>query len=158
MYTPDDTDYKIMRTLQRNSSYTTKELAAIVELSPTPTYERVKRLEKEGYIKGYVAMLDAAKLEVGFSVYCNVKMKHNDRAVARQFKELIRELPEVTECYNVSGQFDYLLRVHAPDMAYYRRFILDTLGSLEYVASMESVFVMSEFKRTHELPLPQGKK
>ncbi len=155
MYTPDDIDLQLLKILQANSSFTTKELAAIVNLSPTPTYERVKRLEKEGYITKYVAMLDPEKLDMGFSVYCNIRMKRLDNKTAQEFLDLVNSIPEVTECYNISGPFDFLLRINAPDMAYYRRFALDVLGAVEAIATVESSFVMSQLKRTHEIPLPQ---
>ena len=143
----DKTDLQILRTLQENARLTTKELASRVSLSPTPVHERLKRLEARGYIKKYVAVLDAEKLGRGFVVFCHVKMRRLNREIAREFARAMHETPEVTECYNISGSFDYLLKVHAPDMQHYRRFVLEVLGTVEQLGSLESVFVMEEVKR-----------
>lgn len=142
----DKTDLMILRTLQQNARLTTKELAALVHLSTTPVFERQKRLERMGYIRKYVAVLDADKLNRGFVVFCNVKLRRINRDIARDFTERIREVPQVSECYNISGNFDYLLKIHAPNMQSYQEFILNTLGSIESVGSIESTFVMSEVK------------
>ena len=121
----DKTDLQILRVLQNNSRLTTKELAAKVNLSPTPVFERVKRLEANGYIKKYVAVLDPAKLNRGFVVFCSVKLRRLNRDIAAEFTRIVREIPEVTECYNISGDYDYLLKIHAPDMKYYQEFIIN---------------------------------
>ena len=142
----DKTDLMILRTLQQNARLTTKELAALVNLSTTPVFERQKRLERMGYIRKYVAVLDADKLNRGFVVFCNVKLRRINRDIAHDFTERIREVPQVSECYNISGNFDYLLKIHAPNMQSYQEFILNTLGSIESVGSIESTFVMSEVK------------
>ena len=127
----DKTDLQILRVLQNNSRLTTKELAAKVNLSPTPVFERVKRLEANGYIKKYVAVLDPAKLNRGFVVFCSVKLRRLNRDIAAEFTRIVREIPEVTECYNISGDYDYLLKIHAPDMKYYQEFIINVLGTIE---------------------------
>ena len=119
----DKTDLQILRVLQNNSRLTTKELAAKVNLSPTPVFERVKRLEANGYIKKYVAVLDPAKLNRGFVVFCSVKLRRLNRDIAAEFTRIVREIPEVTECYNISGDYDYLLKIHAPDMKYYQELL-----------------------------------
>lgn len=148
----DKTDLKILRTLQENARLTTKELAAQVGLSSTPVFERLKRLEKGGYIKKYVAVLDANKLNQGFVVFCNVKLSKVNRNIASEFIEIIQKIPEVTECYNVSGHFDYLLKIHAPNMKYYQEFILNVLGTIESLGSLESTFVMDEVKHQYGIP------
>lgn len=142
----DKTDLAILRTLQQNARLTTKELAAQVHLSTTPVFERQKRLERMGYIRKYVAVLDADKLNRGFVVFCNVKLRRMNRDIARDFTERIKEVKQVSECYNISGNFDYMLKIHAPDMKAYQEFILNTLGAIESVGSIESTFVMSEIK------------
>ena len=109
MDTLDQTDLKILRILQQNARLTNKELAAQVNLSTTPVFERLKRLERNGYIKKYVAVLDAEKLNRGFIVFCNVKMRRLSKEIARDFMERMLNIPEVTECYNISGQFYYML-------------------------------------------------
>ena len=145
----DQTDLNILRALQQNSRLTTKELAAEVNLSTTPVFERWKRLERGGYIKKYIAVLDANKLNLGFVVFVNVKLRRMNHDIAMDFVERIREVPEVTECYNISGNFDYMLKVHATDMRSYQAFILDKLGKIESVGSIESTFVMGEIKHIH---------
>ena len=142
----DKVDLQILRTLQENARLTTKELASRVSLSSTPVFERLKRLEREGYIKKYVAVLDAEKLNQGFVVFCNVKMRRMNRAIAEEFTQRIKVIPEVPECYNISGSFDYLLKIHSPDMKYYQEFVLNVLGMLEHLGSLESTFVMDVVK------------
>ena len=147
----DKTDLNILRTLQRNARLTTKELAAEVNLSTTPVFERLKRLERGGYIKKYIAVLDANKLNLGFVVFVNVKLRRMNHDTAIDFVKRIREVPEVTECYNISGHFDYLLKIHATDMQAYQHFILEKLGTIESVGSIESTFVMGEIKQEYGL-------
>ncbi|MBQ1633194.1 MAG: Lrp/AsnC family transcriptional regulator [Bacteroidaceae bacterium] len=149
METLDKIDTLILRTLQHNARLTIKELAAEVHLSTTPVFERLKRLERQGYIKKYIAILDAQKLNQGFVVYCNVKLRRMNRDIAKDFVERIREVPQVTECYNISGNFDYLLKIHALDMKSYQEFILNVLGAIESVGSIESTFVMEEIKQEY---------
>ena len=146
MDTLDQTDLKMLRILQQNARLTNKELAAQVNLSTTPVFERLKRLERNGYIKKYVAVLDAEKLNRGFIVFCNVKMRRLSKEIARDFMERMLNIPEVTECYNISGQFDYMLKIHAPDMRYYQEFVLNQLGTIENLGSLESTFVMDTVK------------
>ncbi len=110
----DDIDADMLRALQHNARLTNKELAAKVHLSTTPTYERVKRLERLGFIKQYATILDAAKLNKGFTVFCSIKLRRINRDYANAFTEMVKDLPEVTECYNISGGFDYMLRIQAP--------------------------------------------
>lgn len=149
----DATDLQILRALQENARLTTKELAARVNLSTTPVFERMKRLEKAGFIKQYVAVLDAEKLGRGFTVFCSVKLKQMSRGVARDFISIIRDIPQVAECYNISGEYDYLLKIQAPDMKYYNEFIINVLGNIDAIGSILSSFVMDEIKNTHGLYL-----
>ncbi len=149
----DKVDIQILRTLQQNARLTTKELASRVSLSSTPVFERLKRLETGGYIKRYMAVLDAEKLNQGFVVFCNVKMSSMSRDIASSFAERMRQTPEVVECYNISGSFDYLLKIHAPNMKYYQEFILNILGTVEHLGSLESVFVMDVVKQEYGIPL-----
>ena len=153
METLDKKDLDILRILQDNSRLTTKELAARVNLSTTPVFERLKRLENEGYIRRYVAVLDAEKLNRGFVVYCSVKLRRLNHDIASEFTQTIRQIPEVTECYNISGEYDYLLKIHAPDMKYYQEFILNVLGKIDSLGSLTSMFVMDEIKHDYGIPL-----
>ena len=151
--TLDPTDLQILKTLQRNAKLTTKELADAVHLTPTPVFERQKRLERKGYIKKYVAVLDAEKLNQGLQVYCKVKLKQINHEIADSFVRRIARIPEVTECYNTSGAYDYLLKVRAADMKQYQEFVLNKLGEIEMLSSIESTFVMSEVKQTYGINL-----
>lgn len=145
----DHVDIQMLRTLQENARLTVKELAAKVRLSSTPVFERLKRLEEGGYIKKYMAVLDAGKLDRGFVVFCNVKLRRMNRDIAGEFARIVQDIPEVTECYNISGGFDYLLKIHAPDMKHYQEFILNVLGTVESLGSIESMFVMDEVKHVY---------
>ncbi len=149
----DEIDLQILKTLQKNAKLTTKELAEAVHLTPTPVFERQKRLERQGYIRKYVAVLDPEKLGLGLQVYCKVKLKQINREIAEAFARRIMRIPEVTECYNTSGAYDYLLKVRARDMKQYQEFILTKLGEIDSVASIESTFVMSEVKQNAGIPL-----
>lgn len=147
----DEIDLQILKTLQRNAKLTTKELAEAVHLTPTPVFERQKRLEKHGYIKKYVAVLDPEKLGQGLQVYCKVKLKQINHEIADAFVRKIQRIPEVTECYNTSGSYDYLLKVRAHDMKQYQEFVLNKLGDIENISAIESTFVMSEIKQSYGL-------
>ena len=149
----DATDIKILTCLQDNSRLTTKELAAKVHLSTTPVFERQKRLEREGYIKKYIAVLDPEKLNLGFVVFCCVKLREMTRDTAHSFEEAARNMKEVAECYNISGEFDYLLKIYAPDMQYYNEFCINVLGTIESLGSIQSSFVMNPVKTSVGLPL-----
>ena len=137
----DTIDIQILRILQDNSRLTTKELAQKIHLSVTPTYERQRRLERMGYIKGYVAVLDANKMERGFMVFCNVSMKQINKQIANNF------------CYNISGDGDYLLKVCVSSMQKYQQFILDKLGDFPYISQVRSFFVMDTLKLTYGFPM-----
>ena len=144
----DKTDLQILRILQENARLTTKELAARVHLSPTPVFERLKRLDNEGYIRKYVAVLHC-----GFVVFCSVKLRRLNRDIAAEFTRIVRGIPEVTECYNISGDYDYLLKIHAPDMKYYQEFTLNVLGTIDSLGSLMSTFVMDEVKHDYGIPI-----
>ena len=148
----DKTDILILRILQKNSRLTTREIANKVNLSTTPVFERIKRMEEAGYIKRYVALLDAEKLNRGFLVYCCVKLRQLTRETAMDFMNMVKNIPEVTECYNISGEYDYLLKVYARDMKAYQEFILNELGTIESLGSLTSMFVMAEVKHENALP------
>ena len=153
MYTPDETDLQLLRTLQKNAKLTTKELADAVHLTPTPVFERQKRLERQGYIKRYVAVLDPEKLGQGLLVFCKVNLKQINHEIADSFVRRIQRIPEVTECYNTSGNYDYLLKVRTANMKQYQEFVLTKLGDIDSVGSIESTFVMSELKQSYGINL-----
>ena len=149
----DAVDLKILREMQGNCRLTMKELAMKVNLSTTPVFERLKRLEKEGYISRYAAQLNAERLNMGFVVFCNVKLQCMNSMSANMFTEKMKAISEVAECYNVSGRFDYLLKIYASSMKHYRDFVLNKLGMIENIASIESSFVMAQIKADSGLPI-----
>lgn len=149
----DEIDLKILRQLQQDSHLTMKELAARVNLSSTPVFERVRRLEREGYVRRYVALLDADKLDKGLCVWCNVKLRQHNCSMGRDFMAEIQNIEEVTECYNISGEYDYMLKIYVRNMKHYQDFVLDVLGKLPSVGSIQSNFVMATVKHTTAIPI-----
>lgn len=149
----DKTDVRILRVLQENGRLTIKELSSRVSLSSTPVFERLRRLEANGYIKKYVALLDAEKVNHGFAVFCNVKLARLNTETHQSFAAAMGDFAEVTECYNISGDCDYLLKIQVRDMKEYQQFLVNKLGRVEGVTSMQSVFVMDEIKHSYALPI-----
>lgn len=153
----DDIDMKILSCLQENSRLTTKELAAKIHLSTTPTFERMKRLERDGYIQKYMAVLDTEKLNCGFVAFCYVKMKQHTYENGMRFMQSVKEIPEIAECYNISGEYDFLMKIYVENMKSYQDFILRILGDIECIGSLNSSFVLGEVKNSHSIPLPAVK-
>ena len=149
----DEVDLQLLRMLGENAKLTIKELANRVNLSHTPVFERVKRLESSGYIKKYIALIDAEKLNYGLIIFCNIKLKQHDKSIGHEFVTDILKLSEVVECYNISGDFDFLLKVYAKDMKHYQDFVFNKLGSVTSIGSTHSTFVMSETKNTYNVTL-----
>ena len=149
----DETDLAILKILGTNSSFTIKEIAVQVNLTPSPVFERIKRMEAEGYIKKYIALIDAEKLNYGLIVFCNIKLKQHDKSIGNQFVSDILRIEEVVECYNISGDYDFLLKVYARDMKHYQDFVFNKLGSVKSIGSTHSTFVMSETKNSYNINL-----
>jgi Lrp/AsnC family leucine-responsive transcriptional regulator len=149
----DDIDIRLLKLLAADSKVTMKELAAKVNLSPSPVFERVKRLETNGYIKKYIALIDAERLNYGLIVFVNIKLKQHDKSIGRSFVTDILRLDEVVECYNISGDYDFLLKVYAKDMKHYQDFVFNKLGSVKSIGSTHSTFVMSENKNSYNINL-----
>ena len=149
----DKTDLQLLKILQENGRISIKELAQRVHLSPTPVFDRVRRLESTGVIERYTAVLNAAKLGQGFIVFCSVRLRRMGKDIANDFVERVKDIPEVAECYNISGEFDYLLKIYAPDMQYYNEFCINVLGTIESLGSIQSSFVMNPVKTSVGLPL-----
>jgi len=149
----DETDLGLLKLLGADSTLTIKELAAKVNLSPSPVFERVKRLESNGYIRKYIALIDAEKLNYGLIVFCNIKLKQHDKSIGHQFVSDILRISEVVECYNISGDYDFLLKVYTRDMKHYQDFVFNKLGSVKSIGSTHSTFVMCENKNTYNINL-----
>lgn len=153
-YTLDATDLQILRVLQQNCRISNKELAAKIHLSTSPTFERQKRLERAGIIRQYAAIIDNERVNRSFTVFCNVSFSHINHEKTMQFKEKVEEWNEVTECYNVSGDCDFVMKVCVASMRQYQEFVLYKVGELDYIDRIQSVFVMDTLKRKYgALPL-----
>ncbi len=142
----DDTDKEILKHLQQDAKLTTKELAGRLNLSATPVYERIKRLENEKAIKKYVALVDREKIGLDLMVLCNIKLKEHAREAGNKFVKFISLMPEVVEVLNISGDYDFQIKVVVTDMREYQSFIMNKLASLENIGSTQSIFVMGEIK------------
>jgi len=144
----DEIDLKLLRFLQEDAKQTTKELSYKLNLSVTAVYERVRKLENTGIIAGYVAILDKKKIANDFLVLCHVKLTQHKKEYILQFEKEVMNLQEVTECFHVSGDYDYILKICVKDMADYRSFMLTKLTSLQHIASTHSSFMIAEVKNT----------
>lgn len=151
--TIDQLDLQLLKIIQANSQKTIKEIAEQVNLSLSPTHDRLKRLEMEGYIKGYVGILNRKKLNLGLLVHCQVTLEKQNRENFSSFEASITEFPEIISCHLVSGNFDYYLNVVSADVESYNRFYQEKLAVLPSVAHISSLFVMDEIKSTTALPL-----
>lgn len=147
----DKTDLALLRLLQQNARMTVKELAEKVHLSPTPVHERVRRLERSGVIKQYVAILDAAKIGRALMVICYVSLRQHNKSAGAKFIQAILEMNEVLECLTISGQFDFMLKVVAENMDAYYNFHVNKLSAMDNVGNVQSVFVMGVVKETWQL-------
>ena len=143
---PDIYDIAILQEVQKNAKITVKELSEKINLSPTPTFERLKKLEREGYITGYHAKLDIKKLGLSLMVMCNVSLKIHQKDFIEKFQEEIIRFDEVKECYHIAGMYDYLLKIIVKDMDAYQQFVSKKLASLENIGNVQSSFVMIELK------------
>ena len=149
----DDIDKKIIAALQADARLTTQELADRVGLSPSPCARRVRLLEAAGIIAGYVALVDQSKVGLPISVFASIKLERQREEDLDRFGRAVARWPEVADCYLMTGQRDYLMRVVVRDLEAYERFIKDKLTRLDGVASIESSFALGQVKRTHVLPL-----
>lgn len=153
MHNLDSTDWKLLEILQEDGKLTTKEIAQNVNLSPTPVYERIKRLEKNGIIKKYVAIVEAEKIGKTLTVFCNITLKEHTKEIGNKFVKDIISLKEVTECYNISGDYDFLLKIIIKDMKHYQSFVINDLGAIQNIGSAHSTFVIGTIKHSYAVPL-----
>jgi Lrp/AsnC family leucine-responsive transcriptional regulator len=147
----DKTDLLILKELQQNSNINTKDLASKLCLTVTPVYERIKRLERDGYITKYVALLDKKKMNRSMIVFCNVRLKEHAKNVGSNFVKDIVALPEIIECYNIAGDYDFMLKIMVQDMASYQDFVMNKLSTIENIGNTNSIFVMGEIKHSTAL-------
>ena len=151
----DETDKAILRILQKNSHLTVKELAERIHLSPSPTFERQKRLERLGYIDRYMAVVNPQKVGNNILVLCNIRLKQHTQELIQEFMDAVQHIDEITECYNTSGDFDFLIKVYIKDMKSYQQFMLHKLGTIPCVGSLNSIFVIDHTKSTRGVPIPK---
>lgn len=149
----DNTDLKILNLIQHDATISLNALAEQVNLSSTPCWKRVKKLEEEGYIKSRVALLDPLKLNLGVSVFVHIKTQRHDNEWLTHFAETIQQLDEVVECYRMAGEWDYLLRVVVNDIAAYDRFYKSLVNRIDDLSDVSSNFSMEEVKYTTALPI-----
>ncbi len=149
----DDIDRRILAALQQDGRMTTQELADRVGLSASPCARRVRLLEEAGIIKGYVAVLDQARVGLPISVFASVKLERQREEELDRFSDAVTRWPEVADCYLMTGQRDYLLRIVVPDLESYERFLKDKLTRLKGVAAIESSFALGQIKRSNALPI-----
>jgi Lrp/AsnC family leucine-responsive transcriptional regulator len=147
----DKNDLAILKLLQENARITVKEISEKIHLSTTPVHERIKRLEQTGVIKQYVTLLDNHKIGKGLMVICYVSLKAHSKNAGVQFIKTMNELSEVIECYSISGEFDFMLKVLCADMNAYYDFHVNKLSQLENMGNVQSVFVMGVIKETTKL-------
>ncbi|MEO6232127.1 MAG: Lrp/AsnC family transcriptional regulator [Ferruginibacter sp.] len=147
----DSKDLSILHLLQKNARITVKEIADKVHLSTTPVHERIKRMEASGVIKQYATLLDHTKINKGLMVICYVSLKEHSKNSGLKFIEAMQVLNEVIECYSISGEFDFMLKVVSEDMNDYYDFHVNKLSQIENMGHVQSVFVMGIIKQTHQL-------
>jgi len=149
----DAIDRRILRHLQENARTTSAELAERAGISASPCWRRVKALEERGVIARYVTLLDAASLGLSISVFTSVSLEKQIEPALETFQKAVRRRPEVMECYLMTGDFDYLLRVVVPNLDAYERFLMDHLTRVPGVASIKSSFALKQVKYTTALPI-----
>ncbi|MEO9480137.1 MAG: Lrp/AsnC family transcriptional regulator [Maribacter dokdonensis] len=149
----DQIDNKLLELLQEDSKKTTKEYALKLGLSTTAIYERIKRLEREGAIRSYVALVDKAIVNRNFTVFCHVKLVQHVKNNIAQFEAQVMRLQEVVECHHLSGDYDYLLKIHVKDMEAYRHFMVNKLTTMSHIGSTQSSFTIKEVKHSTAIPL-----
>ena len=147
----DEKDRQILKLLQQNAKITVREIASLVHLSTTPVHERIKRMEDNGVILQYATLVNHTKVRKGLMVIVYISLKEHSKRSGTKFIKTINELNEVIECYNISGEFDFMLKVVTESMDAYYDFHVNKLGQLENIGHMQSAFVMGVVKQTHLL-------
>lgn len=147
----DTTDKNLLDYLQQDSKQTNKELSTRLNLSVTAVYERIKKLEKAGFIDHYVALINKQKINTDFMVFCHVKLVKHSQDLVIKFETEVAKLSEVLECFHISGDYDYLLKVLVKDMAAFREFMVKKLTSINHIGSTHSMFVINEVKYTTKI-------
>ncbi len=149
----DSIDKKLLNSLQNNSKQTTKQLSLQLNLSITAIYERIKKLEHQKVIQKYVAIVNKNKIEKAFLVFCHVKLVQHTKEYVSTFEREILKLEEVSECFHVSGDYDYILKIYVKDMEAYRKFMVTKLTAIKHIGSTHSAFSIEQVKNTTAIQL-----
>ncbi len=149
----DEIDIKLLSLLQADCKQTTAAYANQLNLSTTAVYERIKRLEKANVISDYVALVNRRKVNKAFTVLCHVKLSQHIKEYVLKFEREVLKLPEVVECHHISGDYDYILKVHVSDMEAYREFMVTKLTAINNIGSTQSSFVINQVKHTTAIHL-----
>ena len=149
----DTVDIRILKSLQKNSNRTVKSLSEELNLSTTPVFERIKKLEREGYIEGYSARLNPKKLGLKQTVFVAITLQGHTRSFLEKFVKQVNDFPEVVACHRVSGTFDYLLKLLVEDIESYENFIITKLTLIPYLGYVQSLITLSTGKESNEIDL-----
>jgi len=149
----DTTDKRLINLLQQDSKQTTKQLSLQLNLSVTAVYERIKKLENRKVIQKYVAIINKNKIEKSFLVFCHIKLVQHSKEYVTTFEREILKLEEVSECFHVSGDYDYILKIYVKDMDSYRDFMVTKLTAIKYIGSTHSTFAIEQVKNTTAIKL-----
>jgi Lrp/AsnC family transcriptional regulator len=144
----DDIDKKIIYLLQQDAKMSIQAMSEALNITKTPIYERIKRLEKEGVIQQYIAVIDEDMLESGMYVFCSVSLESQQLDRIEQFKASVKNIPEVKECYLMGGASDFLLKVRVKDLNDYHQFSSGKLAVLSNISQIKSTFVLDTIKKT----------
>jgi Lrp/AsnC family transcriptional regulator, leucine-responsive regulatory protein len=150
-YEPDKKDLAILQLLQENARITVKEISEKIHLSTTPVHERIKRMEESGIITQYATLVNHSKVKKGLTVICYVSLKEHGKKAGAKFIQTIKNLNEVIECFSISGEFDFMLKVVCENMNDYYDFHVNKLSEIENVGHVQSIFVMGIIKETHQV-------
>ena len=149
----DGIDKALLDLLQKDSKQTNKALSHALGLSVTAIYERIRKLENNGVINGYVALIEKKKVDKSFVAFCHVKLVQHSQDYVMKFEREVRKLDEVLECYHISGDYDYLLKVLVEDMEEFREFMVKKLTRINHIGSTHSMFAINEVKHTTAITL-----
>ena len=144
----DGIDKRLLAFLQEDCKQTNKELSSKLNLSVTAVYERIKKLEREGIISNYVALIDKKQIDKAFVSFCSIKLLQHTQDYVVQFEKEVAKLDEVLECYHISGDYDYLLKVIVADIDEFREFMVKKLTTISHIGSTHSAFMINEVKHT----------
>ncbi|WP_394674610.1 Lrp/AsnC family transcriptional regulator [uncultured Chryseobacterium sp.] len=147
-YSPDNKDLSILRLLQKDAKLSVRDIAVRINLSATPTHERIKRLERLGIIKEYTTVVDRKKVGKGMMVICMIALNAHNKKTATRFIEEVTQCKEVVEFYNISGDFDFMLKILAPNMDEFHEFFVNKLSEIEGIGQTKSIFVMNSIKES----------